>query len=213
MKPFFQSFFKPFFGAALPTRIGPRIGKSRERVMMSKAGGPDGIRKNYGQNPDGSTTMLKTRAGMPQFSTSAPGVLIITVSDDSTVMSGGSNLFHTVSFSKAFSTPQVYSFVFTDREDSAGLNFGSAVTDAQLSDGVTLASSTTFLVPAGVTSFTVEVEIPGAANSDYAQYGYTLSVSTGDISGVGAGATLAWCTVNYVEEGEPGRVEWATRCI
>lgn len=213
MKPLFKPFFPPFFGASLPTRIGPLIGKSRERVMLAGAGGPDGIRKKYSQNANGSTTMLKTRAGMPQFSTSAPGGLIITVSDDSTVMIGGSNLFHTVTFSRSFPTPMVYNFVFADRADSIGLNFGSTVTDAQLSNGVTLASSTTFSVPAGVTSFTVEVEIPGAANSDYAEYGYTLTVSTGATSGVGIGETLAWCTVNYVPVGQPGHLEWATRCI
>lgn len=64
-----KPFFKPFFGSSLPTRLGKIIGKSNERVMLSGVDGPDGIRKKFRRNPDGSVTMLKTRAGMPQFST------------------------------------------------------------------------------------------------------------------------------------------------
>lgn len=69
LKPFFKPFFGPFFGAALPTRVGGSIGRNNERVMLDGVGGPDGIRKKFRRNPDGGVTMLKTRAGMPQFST------------------------------------------------------------------------------------------------------------------------------------------------
>jgi len=52
----------------LPTRKGPWIGRGNERQMMSESD-VGGIRKRYRTNPDGSVTMLKTRAGWPQFTT------------------------------------------------------------------------------------------------------------------------------------------------
>lgn len=55
----------------LPTRKGPWIGRGNERQMMSESD-VQGIRKRYRTNPDGSTTMLKTRGGWPQFTTTEP---------------------------------------------------------------------------------------------------------------------------------------------
>lgn len=52
----------------LPTRKGPPIGRASERQMMSETD-LGGFRKRYRTNPDGSVTMLKTRAGWPQFIT------------------------------------------------------------------------------------------------------------------------------------------------
>jgi hypothetical protein len=61
-------------GTVLPERDGPAIGASAERRMLDAVGGADTIRTKLQGNPDGSTTLLKTRAGMPEFITSqAPG--------------------------------------------------------------------------------------------------------------------------------------------
>ena len=61
----------------LPTRSGPAQGDSTERKMLAKAGGQDTIARVVRRNPDGSTTTLKTRGGMPHFDTVVPpqGVL------------------------------------------------------------------------------------------------------------------------------------------
>lgn len=55
----------------LPTRVGPPSGRANERQMMR---GVDvgGISKSYRVNADGSETMLKTRNGFPQFTTTKP---------------------------------------------------------------------------------------------------------------------------------------------
>ena len=56
---------KPFF----PTRFGSPQGHATERKMLDAVGGFDGIRAKIRTNPDGSTTILKTRGGMPVFTT------------------------------------------------------------------------------------------------------------------------------------------------
>lgn len=56
---------KPFF----PTRFGSPQGHATERKMLDAVGGFDGIRTKIRTNPDGSTTILKTRGGMPVFTT------------------------------------------------------------------------------------------------------------------------------------------------
>ena len=59
---------KPFF----PTRFGSPQGHATERKMLDAVGGFDGIRTKIRTNPDGSTTILKTRGGMPTFYTGKP---------------------------------------------------------------------------------------------------------------------------------------------
>lgn len=215
MKPFFKPIFKPFFGAALPTRIGPLIGKSMERKMLGEVGGPFGFRKAYIKGPAGDT-MLKTRGGMPQFKTVKASSLI-TVSDGETVVVGGGNIFHTVTVPRG----GAYTFTFLDGEYSLGLYFGAYLTDAQLTNEVVITSgpntstngdgrttaTLTVMVPSGVTSFTVEVEVSGGAFNDYTSNDYTLTVSQGDISGFGTGTVNGWCNVN---QDDPG---WSSRCI
>jgi len=61
-------------GSILPTRDGTAQGHGAERVMMNAVGGPGGIRTRIVSNPDGTTTMLRTRNGMPEFSTSGQAV-------------------------------------------------------------------------------------------------------------------------------------------
>ena len=56
---------KPIF----PTRFGQPTGHSNERKMLDIVGGFDGIRRRAKLNADGSTTILKTRGGMPVFYT------------------------------------------------------------------------------------------------------------------------------------------------
>ena len=57
------------FGVIFPTRTGTPSGTSNERIMLDKFGGSDGFRTQYQSNGDGSVTMLRTKNGMPQFST------------------------------------------------------------------------------------------------------------------------------------------------
>ena len=59
---------KPIF----PTRFGSPQGHATERKMLDALGGFDGIRTKIRTNPDGSTTTLKTRGGMPVFTTTQP---------------------------------------------------------------------------------------------------------------------------------------------
>lgn len=221
MKPFFT----PFFGAAMATRFGRIIGKSNERKMMDKAGGPNGTSKVFRQNPDGSTAMLKTKMGMPQFTTPLVASSSITVSNESTVMLGGPNLIHTITLPG--SSGGTYTLTFVDGASSFGLYYGAFLTDSQFSAGVTISSgpttdsgsttttTLTVLVPGGVSSFTVEIEISGGAYNDYSTNNYTLTVSSGSASGVGSGTVLGWCNVNYVsvEEDPEGYHAWASRCI
>lgn len=52
-----------------PTRTGGAIGHAAERQMLDAIGGEGGFRTRIMRNPDGSTTMLRTKNGMPQFET------------------------------------------------------------------------------------------------------------------------------------------------
>ena len=64
---------KPFF----PTRSGGATGHANERIMLDSVGGMDGIRTKIRTNADGSTTILKTRGGMPVFYTTKPVEIVI----------------------------------------------------------------------------------------------------------------------------------------
>ena len=55
------------FGPLLPTRTGTPIGGASERQMLDRMGGSEGYRKDFRTNADGSTTMLTTKNGVPQF--------------------------------------------------------------------------------------------------------------------------------------------------
>jgi hypothetical protein len=52
-----------------PTRDGTPQGAGAERKMLEPIGGAATIRTQIKDNPDGSTTMLRTRAGNPEFTT------------------------------------------------------------------------------------------------------------------------------------------------
>lgn len=221
MKPLFQPFFKPFFGAALPTRLGQIIGKSNERKMMDKAGGPNGISKTFRRNPDGSTTMLKTRAGMPQFSTTR-STGNIPVDNAFAVVFGDSYITNTITIPGG----GTYTLSYIDGEGAAGFYWGNLLDYGMLSNGVTVASGPTYsgtpsttttytvTVPDGVTSFTASLDISGGAFYDYnSPSSYTLTVAGNGRSGSGAGTVVGWCTVNQRNPGDPGYVEYASRCI
>lgn len=60
------------FGMIWPTRTGDPIGGSRERQMLDAIGGADSFRTRVSQNPDGSTTIMRTKNGMPHFETVSP---------------------------------------------------------------------------------------------------------------------------------------------
>jgi len=64
---------KPIF----PTRFGSPQGHATERKMLDAVGGFDGIRTKIRTNPDGSTTILKTRGGMPVFTTTPAPVHLV----------------------------------------------------------------------------------------------------------------------------------------
>ena len=59
----------PKFGRIFPTRTGRAAGQSIERKMLDKLGGSESFRTIIRNNPDGSTTLCKTRDGMPHFET------------------------------------------------------------------------------------------------------------------------------------------------
>lgn len=67
-----MSFSDDKFGTIWPTRDGISIGTSGERKMLDAIGGSDGFRTRIRENADGSTTILRTKNGQPQFETSAP---------------------------------------------------------------------------------------------------------------------------------------------
>lgn len=60
-------------GGLFPTRTGPAIGASKERGMLDNIGGSDSFRTQLWNQPDGSTTRLKTKNGMPEFITEPGG--------------------------------------------------------------------------------------------------------------------------------------------
>lgn len=58
--------------SSFPTRDGIATGKANERQMLERGGmSNEGFRTDLRDNPDGSTTMLRTRGGSPEFSTVA----------------------------------------------------------------------------------------------------------------------------------------------
>lgn len=60
-------------GGIFPTHTGPHIGTSKARGMLDNIGGSAGaIRTQQWIQPDGSTTRLKTKDGMPEFITEPP---------------------------------------------------------------------------------------------------------------------------------------------
>ena len=56
-------------GGLFPTRTGSAIGASKERGMLDNIGGSGSFRTQLWNQPDGSTTRLKTKDGMPEFIT------------------------------------------------------------------------------------------------------------------------------------------------
>lgn len=67
-----MNFLDDIIGKVFPTRMGGAIGASEENRMIKAVGGEDGIRTKIQINPDGSTTMLRTRGGAPEFTTTKP---------------------------------------------------------------------------------------------------------------------------------------------
>lgn len=61
------------FGNLFPTRQGTAIGGANERQMLDQVSGAAGYRKNFRVEPDGTTTMLTTKNGQPQFQTLVAG--------------------------------------------------------------------------------------------------------------------------------------------
>lgn len=57
------------FGRIWPTRHGGAIGGARERQMLDALGDSEGFRTRISYNADGSVTELRTKDGMPQFTT------------------------------------------------------------------------------------------------------------------------------------------------
>lgn len=56
-------------GPLFPTRTGWATGAASERHMLDAVGGAGDFRTRLQQNSDGSTTMLRTRGGQPEFTT------------------------------------------------------------------------------------------------------------------------------------------------
>lgn len=56
-------------GLIFPIRTGTPIGQANERKMLDGMGDTGGFRTKMRTNSDGSTTMLRTKGGMPEFST------------------------------------------------------------------------------------------------------------------------------------------------
>lgn len=59
------------FGDILPTRTGVPSGTANERQMLDAIGGSASFRTRIRNAADGSETMVRTKNGMPQFSTSS----------------------------------------------------------------------------------------------------------------------------------------------
>ena len=73
-----MSFSDEKFGALFPTRDGVATGAASERKMLDAIGGADSFRTRIQANADGSTTMLRTKNGQPQFSTTEPSISVPT---------------------------------------------------------------------------------------------------------------------------------------
>lgn len=65
-------------GRLFPTREGVAIGTGPERVMLEATDGAGNTKKRFQNNPDGSVTMLQTRNGWPEFTTT-PGIPVVAV--------------------------------------------------------------------------------------------------------------------------------------
>lgn len=61
--------WEPFKASAQTTRHGGLTGNASENRMLGKVGGANTIRKEFQNNADGSVTMLQTRNGFPEFTT------------------------------------------------------------------------------------------------------------------------------------------------
>ena len=64
-----MSFDDKKFGTLFPTRTGTPTGTANERQMLEAGNGSAGFRKRFKTNSDGSVTMLQTRNGFPEFTT------------------------------------------------------------------------------------------------------------------------------------------------
>lgn len=67
-----MSFDDKKFGTIFPVRDGVATGSANERQMLDAIGGAVSFRTRIQQNEDGSETMLRTKNGMPQFTTIQP---------------------------------------------------------------------------------------------------------------------------------------------
>lgn len=67
-----MSFDDKKFGTIFPVRDGIATGSANERQMLDAIGGSDSFRTRIQTNADGSETMLRTKNGMPQFTTIQP---------------------------------------------------------------------------------------------------------------------------------------------
>lgn len=64
-----MSFCDNKFGELFPTRTGEASGTANERKMLDAIGGSDSFRTRIETTDSGATVMLRTKNGMPQFST------------------------------------------------------------------------------------------------------------------------------------------------
>lgn len=80
---------KKFGLIILPTRTGVAAGGAIERSMLDRMCGAQGYRKDFRANPDGSITMLVTKNGDPQFSTTKVAASAPTTSGYSIYMESG----------------------------------------------------------------------------------------------------------------------------
>lgn len=178
LKPFFTNPFK-----FLATRTGVPIGQAGERTMLAALGGSDGFRKRFQLNADGSTTMLKTKNGMPRFITdtvATSGGIVIT--DASAPDIGASpTIVHTVTLTMPVALTQTLTFV--DGTATAGVTYDWALTDSNFTDGVSISGST-ITIPSGVLSFQVSVYcVSNEANTAGISLTYTMHIgaSTGGL--------------------------------
>lgn len=63
-------------GRLWPTREGEATGRANERQMLDAIGGASSFRTRMQTNGDGSVTMLRTRGGRPEFTTTRPDKVI-----------------------------------------------------------------------------------------------------------------------------------------
>jgi len=151
--------------------------------MLDALGGSDGFRKRYQLNADGSTTMLKTKNGMPRFITeggATAGGIVITNSSVADI-GASPTIVHTVTLTEPFDLTQTLTFV--DGTATAGVTYDWALTDSNFTDGVSI-SGITITIPPGVLSFQVSVYcIANTANSAGISLTYTLHIgsSTGGL--------------------------------